>query len=190
MWRGGSTRYCRRHLRRDGASVWAANRILCKQQSNSSAMPPKKVSQQPTAESMRVMRTLFKDLAKGVRDIKSALDVSTASGPAAPKPRAKAKARHHAVGAAVQLAQQAAQIAAMTHANGNPYHEVSEIFPAGHAAAGGDGPGSDHEEAAPVRRRLTGKQAPPPHLAVASSAAAGASAATRRRYSTKQAPRG
>ena len=147
-------------------------------------MPPKKVLQQPTAESMRVVRTLFKDFAKGVRDIKSALDVSTASGPAAPKPRAKAKARHHAVGAAVRMAQQAAQIAAMTHANGNPYYEGSSIHVPDHAAGG---EGSDHEGAVPVRRRLTGKQAPPAGLAAPT--AASAPAATRRRYSTKQAPR-
>ena len=106
-----------------------------------------------------------------------------------PKPKAKAKARHHAVGAAVQVAKQAAQIAAMSHAEGNPYYEGSHIY-----AAGGNGPGSDHEGAAPVRRRLTGKQSPPAHLATASSASTGdsgvASASTaRRRYSTKQAPR-
>ena len=159
-------------------------------------MPPKKVSQQPTAESMRVMRTLCKDMARGVRDIKSALDVSSSSSTAAPRPKAKAKARHHAVGAAVQLAKHAAQIAAMTHANGNPYYEGSSIYvPDG--ARGGEGSeheeaaparsGSHREEAAPVRRRLTGKQAPPAHLAT--SPAVSAAAPTRRRYSTKQAPR-
>ena len=148
-------------------------------------MPPKKASL-PTAESVRVMRTLFKDFAKGVRDIKSALDVSTSSGAAAPKPRAKAKARHHVVGAAVRVAQQAAQIAAMSHANGNPYHEVSDvIYATGHA--GGDGAGSDHESA-PVRRRLTGKQAPPAQPGTASSASSAPE--PRRRITGKQAPRG
>ena len=136
------------------------------------------------------MRTLFKDFARGVRDVKAALDVSSSSGGTAAKPRAKAKAKSHAVGAALKVAQQAAQIAAMTHAHGNPYHEVSDvIYATGHA--GGDGAGSDHEEA-PVRRRLTGKQAPPAHLAAASSAApsAPAVAAPRRRITGKQAPRG
>ena len=121
-------------------------------------MPPKKVSQ-PSAESARVVRTLFRDMARGVRDIKAALEMAPARGQA-----------DHMVGAAVQHAHQAAQLAAMVHgtATGSSAREGSEE--------------------APKRKRLTGKQAPPVGLGVPTVSFAAPPAATKRRYTKKQPP--